>query len=198
MRVMLKGNPVEIRWHGRGGQGVITASRLLAEAALKEGLFFQSLPDYGAERSGAPVAAYSRISKGPIYQRSNVELPDVVIVLDSTLIGRVGFLQGLRDGGFLIVNSPMSPASLAEKLDGQGATVCTVNATAISMDLIGRNIPNVPMLGALLRGVPLVPPETAWATIVSRFRLRFSEVMGRANLAAFDRGYKHVQVGGDE
>jgi pyruvate ferredoxin oxidoreductase gamma subunit len=187
---------VEMRWHGRGGQGVVTVSRLLAEAALEEGLYFLSFPDYGAERSGAPILSFLRIGPNPINDRSHIEEPDVVVVLDPTLIGRVNFLVGLKKDGFLVINSDESPERIAAQLDIKTQRVCTVNATGLAMELLGRNIPNVPILGAVLKAIPIVPLDKAAKTIESRLRGRFSERVVTANLEAFKRGAHEAKIGG--
>jgi pyruvate ferredoxin oxidoreductase gamma subunit len=194
MAVKLESPLVEIRWHGRGGQGVVTASRLLAEAALEEGLFFQSLPEFGAERAGAPLVAYSRISSSYIHNRSYVSQPDVVVVLDPTLIGAVNFLEGLKEDGIIVVNTHLPPGELAGRLEAKGYRVCTVDATRIALDTLGRNIPNVPLLGALVRSVPIVTREAAEKSIRHRLGLRLSEKTVEANLEAFRRGYQEAQL----
>lgn len=187
---------IGVRWHGRGGQGVVTVSRLLAEAALEEGLYFLSFPDYGAERSGAPILSFLRISPDPINDRSHIAEPDVVVVLDPTLIGRVNFLVGLKEDGILVINSDKSPEEMAQQLGIKTQRVCTVNATGLAMELLGRNIPNVPILGALLKVVPIVPLDKAAETIRNRLRERFSERIVTANLQAFKRGADEAKIGG--
>ena len=189
---------VEMRWHGRGGQGVVTVSRLLAEAALNEGLYFLSFPDYGAERSGAPILSFLRIGPEPINNRSHIAEPDVVVVLDPTLVGRVDFLVGLKKDGTLVINSDKSPEQIAEQLGIKTQTICTVNATGLALELLGRNIPNVPILGALLKVIPIVPFEKTKETIQERLRERFSERIVTANLEAFERGSRDARIGGSK
>jgi pyruvate ferredoxin oxidoreductase gamma subunit len=189
---------VEMRWHGRGGQGVVTVSRLLAEAALNEGLYFLSFPDYGAERSGAPILSFLRIGPDPINDRSHIAEPDVVVVLDPTLVGRVDFLVGLKKDGILVINSDKSPEEIAKQLGITTQTICTVNATGLALELLGRNIPNVPILGALLKIIPIVPFERTKETIQERLRERFSERVVAANLEAFERGSKDARIGGSK
>ena len=187
---------IGMRWHGRGGQGVVTVSRLLAEAALEEGLYFLSFPDFGAERSGAPILSFLRIGPEPINDRSHIAEPDVVVVLDPTLIGRVDFLVGLKKDGFLVINSDKSPAQIAEQLGIKTQTICTVDATGLALELLGRNIPNIPILSALLKVIPIVPLEKTKETIQERLRERFSERIVTANLEAFERGFQEAKVGG--
>ncbi len=186
---------VQIRWHGRGGQGVVTASNLLAEAALEDKLYFQSFPDYGAERSGAPIIAYTRLSDAPIHIRSQVTEPDIVIVLDASLIGKVDLLAGLGEEGTIVVNTSLSPDEVRERLNAGHRTVCVVDGTQISMDVLGRNIPNVPMLGGLLRIEEVVSQEAVIATIRHRLGARFRSQIVQANLDAFSRAYQEATVG---
>ncbi|MFN3973863.1 MAG: 2-oxoacid:acceptor oxidoreductase family protein [Dehalococcoidia bacterium] len=185
---------VEVRWHGRGGQGVVTASNLLAEAALVDNLYFQSLPEFGAERSGAPVVAYTRIADTPIPFRYPVQEPHIVVVLDYTLLGRLPVVQGLRPGGLLLLNTPASPEALAASLGWPQATVATVDATGIAQATLGRPIPNIPLLGSLLRLRPLVSLEAARATLRERLGERLGPQVMEANLRAFERGYQEVHA----
>jgi len=186
---------VEIRWHGRGGQGAVTASELLAETALHEGKHLQAFPDYGPERMGAPIRAYTRISNSPIRQHCQVTEPDVVVVLDSTLIGSVDFTQGLKDDGLLVVNTAASPAELRRILDWTKGKVLTVDATRIALDTVGRNFPNIPMLGALLKGIDVVSKDSIRSEISNRLGARVSAEMAKANISAFDRAYDETKEG---
>jgi pyruvate ferredoxin oxidoreductase gamma subunit len=186
---------VEVRWHGRGGQGVVTASELLAEAALHEGRYLQAFPDYGPERMGAPIRAYSRISDSPIRQHCQITDPDVVVVLDPSLIGVVDFSDGLKHHGVLVVNTPLSPAELRQKLGLRQGKVFTVNATRIALDTIGRNMPNMPILGALLRAVDIVRKESILSEIRKRLGARVSNEVVEKNINAFERAYAEAQEG---
>lgn len=185
---------VQIRWHGRGGQGVVTAGNLLVEVALDEGRYFQATPDYGAERSGAPVASYTLISDEPIYTHTPITDPDIVVVLDSTLVGKVNFLGGLKKDGLLVVNSRLSPRELQKQLRLLSGRICTVDASRIAQDTIGRNIPNVSMIAALLRAEEVVSPKVARAAIERRLKERFNERVVKGNMEAFDRGYNEAQL----
>ncbi|GBD11417.1 Pyruvate synthase subunit PorC [bacterium HR23] len=184
---------VEVRWHGRGGQGVVTASNLLAESALLDNLYFQSLPEFGAERSGAPVVAYTRIADTPIPFRFPVQEPHIVVVLDYTLWGHLPVVLGLRPGGLLLVNTPASPQVVVRSLGWPLATVATLDATAIAQATLGRPIPNVPILGGLLRLRPVVSLEAVQATLRQRLSARLGHQAMQANLQAFERGYQQVQ-----
>lgn len=186
---------IEIRWHGRARQGVITASELLAGAALADNKYFYSFPDFGAERAGAPVRAFTRVSNEPIRHHCTITEPDVVVVLDPTLLGIVDFVSGLKPGGTLLLNSPLTPQQARSRLGLKDAHVFTVNATRISLDTIGRNIPNTPMLASLLRAVPVVSRKAALQEVRNRLGSRISEEMVAANVAAFQRSYQETQEG---
>lgn len=185
----------QIRWHGRGGQGVVTASNLLAQAALEDGRYFQSFPDYGAERSGAPIIAYTRVSDAPIHIRSQVTEPDIVMLLDATLIGKVDLLAGLCEEGAVVVNTSLSPEEVRQYMNVGSRTVCTVDGTGIAVAVLGRNIPNVPMLGGLLRVEEIVSQEAVLATIRHRLGARLRQEVVQANLEAFRRAYQEARVG---
>ena len=185
---------IEIRFHGRGGQGVVTASKLLAETALEEGKYFQGMPSYGAERMGAPILAYTRISSKPIKPYCMVTEPDVVVVLDSTLIGLVDLTEGLKEGGALVVNSPLSPGEIHSRA-GYEVEIWTVDATGISMQLMGRNLPNTPMLGALARATGIVSKEALTKVFKARFEGKMKEDVMEANLKALERAYGEARRG---
>ena len=186
---------IEIRWHGRGGQGAVTASELLAETALEEDKYFQAFPEYGPERMGAPIRAYTRISTSPIRQHCQVTEPDAVVVLDPTLIGVVDFTDGLKADGVLVVNTPLSPTELRERLGFNGGRVIVIDATRIAMDAMGRNIPNTPMIGALLKAIEAVSKEDIIEGIRNRLGPRVGEKMAEANVEALERAYKEAEEG---
>lgn len=142
---------VEIRWHGRGGQGAKTASLLLADAAFNTGKYIQGFPEYGPERMGAPITAYNRISDERITIHSNIYEPDYVVVVDETLIGSVDVTAGLKEDGGIIINTPKSPEEISEKLGGYKGQVCTIDARTISVDALGKYFPNTPMLAAVVK-----------------------------------------------
>ncbi len=141
---------VEIRWHARGGQGAKTAAILLAEAAEAAGQYIQGFPEYGPERMGAPILAFNRLSDKPIRVHGRVENPDIVVVLDPTLIGVVDVGEGFPPHGVLLVNTPKSPAEIRAKTGIRGGKVYTVDASRISIEELGKDIPNTPMMGALM------------------------------------------------
>ena len=141
-------NGFEIRWHGRGGQGAKTAALLLADVAFKTGKYVQGFPEYGPERMGAPITAYNRISDQPIRVHSNIYTPDLVAVVDETLLHSVDITDGLKEDGAVIVNSPKSPEEIRPMLKGYKGKVYTVDARKISVEALGKYFPNSPMLAA--------------------------------------------------
>tara|TARA_B100000959_G_C14996519_1_gene630484 strand:- start:8681 stop:9280 length:600 start_codon:yes stop_codon:yes gene_type:complete len=185
--------PIEVRWHGRGGQGVVTASRILASAALKGGYYLQSLPDFGAERSGAPIAAYTRISETPPIDRGPVYEPDAVIVLDASLIGQVDVETGLTPVGTIIVNTddPNAPALRRLKLT-VGQQLWTVDASQIAVSLIKRNVPNTPILGVFARSVPVLDIDTMSHALEELMSETFPPPIVKANLKALQLGHDNA------
>lgn len=142
---------VEIRWHGRGGQGAKTACLLLADAAFASGKYVQGFPEYGPERMGAPITAYNRISDVPCTIHSNIYDPDYVVVVDESLLDSVDVTKGLNPEGGILINSPKSPDQLRDKLNGYTGRVYTVDARSISEKYLGRNFPNTPMLAGIVK-----------------------------------------------
>ncbi|MEA1959484.1 MAG: 2-oxoacid:acceptor oxidoreductase family protein [Chloroflexota bacterium] len=189
----MKDDLIEIRWHGRGGQGAVTASEILAEAALEEGKYFQAFPDYGPERMGAPVRAYTRVSISPIRQHCQITHPDAVVVLDPTLIGVVDFTEGLRDGGAVVINTTESPSSLKKRLKFKGGKLFTIDATRIAMDTIGRNIPNTPLIGAVLKVMGGLSKESVLDGLKKKMGSKVSAKLVQANVEAFERAYNEVK-----
>jgi pyruvate ferredoxin oxidoreductase gamma subunit len=185
----------EIRWHGRGGQGVVTAGELLAETALEGGKYFQAFPDYGPERMGAPIRAFTRLSSDPITIHSQVEEPDVVLVLDPTLLGPVAVTEGLKEDGVLVVNSAMSPAEVREQLDFQVGKVFTVDASHIAIEEMGREITNTPMLGAFAAATGLVSVDALVQEVQDWFGAKLSQKAIDANVRALKRAAEEVEEG---
>lgn len=188
-------NLLEIRWHARGGQGAKTASTLLAESALSAGKYVQGFPEYGPERMGAPILAFNRIGDDPITIHSNVENPDVVMVLDPSLLGSVDVTHGLKDDGVVIINTTASPSELKEKL-GTKTKVATVDASGISVASIGRDIPNTPMMGALLKVREFLPFEGFMEQMKEDLGRRFHgrQAIVEGNLNAIRRAYQEVNL----
>jgi pyruvate ferredoxin oxidoreductase gamma subunit len=162
---------LEIRWHGRGGQGAVTASKMLAESAMTLGKFIQAFPEYGSERQGAPIKSFTRISDQKIRFHTQVKTPDVVLVLDHTLLGVVDVTEGLGEDGILIINTPLAPAEVRQKLGLKGRKVYTVDATGISIRHLGKSIPNTPMVGALVGITKMLAPEA----VAEDFRVKFKD-----------------------
>ncbi len=186
---------IEVRWHGRGGQGAKSAAQFLAEAALDSGKFIQSFPEYGPERAGAPIQAYTRISDQAINIHSGVTNPEIVVVIDSTLLSPK-VLEGLPEDGVLIVNSPESPKDVRKSLGYEGGKVASVDATKIALETVKIPMPNTPMLGALLKVRPIVPMEALEGKIRKKFLKKIGEEKTNANLEAIKRAYNEVKVDG--
>ncbi|MBR1913442.1 MAG: 2-oxoacid:acceptor oxidoreductase family protein [Lachnospiraceae bacterium] len=167
-------NMTEIRWHGRGGQGAKTASQLLADAAFMAGRYVQSFPEYGPERSGAPITAYNRISDERCSVHSNIYEPDYVAVVDETLLKSVDVTSGLKEEGAVIINSEKSPEELNELLNGYKGRVCTIDARAVSMECLGAYFPNTPMLAAVVKVSGCVDKERFLKDMEESYRHKFA------------------------
>ena len=144
-------NLIEIRWHGRGGQGAKTASLLLADAAFNTGKYIQGFPEYGPERMGAPITAYNRISSKPITIHSNIYYPDFVVVVDDTLLESVDVTSGLKEDGGIIINTTKSSEEIKELLKNYKGNIYTLDAKRISIDALGKYFPNIPMLAGIVK-----------------------------------------------
>ena len=169
------GNLVEIRWHGRGGQGAKTASLLLADAAFNTGKYIQGFPEYGPERMGAPITAYNRISDTPIRIHSNIYEPDYVVVVDDTLLEAVDVTAGLKKEGAIIVNTTKTPDEIRPLLKGYEGKVCTIDAKTISIDTLGKYFPNTPMLAATVKVTEIMPEEDFLKDMESSFAHKFAK-----------------------
>ena len=183
----------EIRWHGRGGQGAVTASKILAEAALAEGKFIQSFPEFGPERTGAPVRSYTRISSRPILIHSPIIHPDTVVLLDPSLLSTEDICQGLKPDGVILVNTKLTPVDIRKKLNLTGGRVFTVDATGIAIEKLGRNIPNTPVLGALVKITGLVQIETLINNFREKYSQKFAANVIQGNLDAINKAASEVQ-----
>ena len=166
----------EIRIHGRGGQGSVTAAELLSVAAFKDGKFSQAFPAFGVERRGAPVQAFTRISNNPIRLRSQIYTPDYVIVQDVTLLETVDVANGIKDDGVIIVNTTEKPESLKINTN---ARVMTADATKVAMDIIGRPIVNTVLLGAFAGATEEIKVESIYHAIKARFQEKLEKRMQR-------------------
>ena len=139
---------IEIRWHGRGGQGAKTAALLLADVCFKTGAYVQGFPEYGPERMGAPITAFNRISDKEIRVHSNIYNPDLVVVVDETLLSSVDVTAGLKPDGAIVINTDKSPEDVKSLLNGYSGSVYTIDARSISVEALGKYFPNSPMLAA--------------------------------------------------
>src|SRR3989338_5872894 len=187
---------IEIRWHGRGGQGAKTAALLLADAALASGKYVQAFPEYGPERMGAPVTSFDRLSKRPILLHSGVTNPDVVVVLDPTLMDSMDITEGLADDGVIIINTTKPPSEVKKESNiREGIKVFTVDASTISKETIGREIPNTPMLGALVKATGLLDFKEMMEDTKKKLEKKFKskpEVI-EGNIKAIERAYNEVK-----
>jgi len=184
---MKQGTTIEIRWHGRGGQGAVTSAELTALAAMREGKYGQAFPSFGPERRGAPVLAFNRISQDtPIRIRSGVVKPDIVIVLDPGLVTLINVVDGLKPGGALIVNSTRSIDDLKQEFSGDWK-LAVVNASHIARELLGVNIVNTTMLGALIKATSIIKMESLEEPIAEKFGAR-----AKANIEACSRAFKET------
>ncbi len=186
---------VEIRWHGRGGQGAKTACLLLADAAFSSGKYVQGFPEYGPERMGAPITAYNRISSSRCTIHSNIYNPDYVVVVDESLLQSVDVTSGLAQSGAVIINSSRSPEELRPMLRGYTGRVCTIDARRISEETLGKNYPNTPMLAAAVKVSGVVDPDQFTQDMEASFRHKFAtkpQVI-EGNMAALRKSMKEVQ-----
>ena len=168
-------NTLEIRWHGRGGQGAKTAALLLADVAFKTGAYVQGFPEYGPERMGAPITAFNRISSKPVRVHSNIYHSDYVIVVDETLLHSVHVTDGLKEEGAIIINTPKSPEEVRPLLQGYAGKVVTIDARAISERTLGKNFPNTPMLAAAVAVCRVMEKQAFIDDMKASFRHKFAK-----------------------
>ncbi len=188
---------IEIRWHGRGGQGAKTASLLLADAAFNTGKFIQGFPEYGQERMGAPIIAYNRISDTPIRIHSNIYNPDYVVVVDDSLIDSVDVTSGLKDNGAILINTNKSMDKIKEKLHGYSGKVFLLDASRISIECLKANFPNTALLAAIVKITNIMSENTLFKDMEDSLKHKFSrkpEVIP-ANMECLRRGFSEI-VGG--
>jgi pyruvate ferredoxin oxidoreductase gamma subunit len=187
---------VEIRWHGRGGQGAKTAALLLADVAFKTGKFVQGFPEYGPERMGAPITAYNRISENEIRVHSNIYDPDYVVVVDEGLLDVVNVTDGLKKDGAIIVNTKKSPDDIKNKLNGYSGKVYTIDARKVSKACLGKYFPNTPMLAAIVK----VSEVMQWDTFMKEMEVSFGHKFAskpeviEGNLNALKMAYEEVKA----
>ena len=187
-------NLIEIRWHGRGGQGAKTASLLLADAAFNTGKYIQGFPEYGPERMGAPITAYNRISDKPITIHSNIYEPNYVVVVDDTLLESVPVTAGLKKEGAIVINTTKSPEYLKEKLNGYDGNIYTIDARKVSEETLGKYFPNTPMLAAIVKVTGIMRDEAFLEDMKGSFKHKFAkkpEVI-EGNMKALELALKEV------
>jgi len=183
----------EIRWHGRGGQGAKTAAELVAKVALEEGKCSQGFPEYGPERMGAPIRGFTRINDGAIRLHCPIEFPDVVVVLDDSLLGMPAITEAVSGDTLFVINSAAGPADVRKKLGTDKGKVMCVDAMKISIDEIGRPIPNTPMIGALIKATECITLDTMKKDIEKKFLKKFGERVVQGNVRAIQRAYEEVK-----
>ena len=187
-------NGIEIRWHGRGGQGAKTAALLLADVAFKTGCNVQGFPEYGPERMGAPITAFNRISSEVIRVHSNIYTPDFVVVVDETLLDSVDVTAGLKKEGAIIINTPKKKEDIEKHLNGYEGGVYTVDARRISMETLGKNFPNSPMLAATVAVSRVMPREAFIREMRTSYEHKFAkkpEVI-EGNMQALERAFDEI------
>ena len=188
-------NGIEIRWHGRGGQGAKTAALLLADVAFKTGKHVQGFPEYGPERMGAPITAYNRISSDVIRVHSNIYDPDFVAVVDETLLHTVDVTAGLKKEGAIIVNTAKSKEEIMTQLNGYEGRVVTIDARTISEEALGKYFPNSPMLAAVVATTGVMPKETFLHEMRASYKHKFAkkpEVID-GNMKALEMAFAAVE-----
>jgi len=184
---------IQMRWHSRGGQGAKTACDFFTQVAISEGKYSQAFPEYGPERSGAPMRSYTRVSSQPIKLHSAVYTPSVLIIVDPTLIGPVNVLDGLPEDGTIIINTGLTPQEARKKYSIEGYRIFTVDATTISLDELGRPIPNMPMVAALVKATGLVQLDNVVDGLRKTFSGKFGKDVVEKNVNAINRAYKEVK-----
>ena len=180
---------IEIRWHGRGGQGAVTSAELVAQAAIGEGKYAQAFPSFGPERRGAPVQAFNRVdNKEPVRIRADVTVPDVVVVLDPSLLSIVNITSGLKEDGMVVINTRKTASQIRSEF-GIKNKVATVNATKIAREQLGVPIVNTTMLGALIKATGVVQKESIHEPLEKRFGR-----LGERNIKAMETAYEEVSI----
>ncbi len=179
------------RWHGRGGQGVVTSNQMLGKAALAEGNYIQAFPEFGPERTGAPVRAFLRISKEPIQVYAQVYIPDVVVCIDPTLLEVLNPAEGLKAEGTLVLNTKSSPKDIRDQFGFKGGKVVTVDASTIAMEVMGRPFYNMPTMAAAVSATGVVDIDTVIGEVLNRYPGK----VGDLNKVAIERAVKEAQIG---
>ena len=186
---------IEIRWHGRGGQGAKTASLLLADAAFNTGKYIQGFPEYGPERMGAPITAYNRISTKPITIHSNIYEPDYVVVVDDSLLESVDVTAGLKKTGAIVINTTKDNEYIKQNLKGYEGKIYKIDARKISLEALGKYFPNTPMLAAIVKVSNVMSDEEFLNDMQGSFKHKFAkkpEVI-EGNMKALEMALKEVE-----
>ena len=186
---------IEIRWHGRGGQGAKTASLLLADAAFNTGKYIQGFPEYGPERMGAPITAYNRISDNPIRIHSNIYEPDYVVVVDDTLLDAVDVTAGLSKDGAIVINTTKGKEEIEPKLHNYQGAIYTIDARKVSMETLGKYFPNTPMLAAIVKVAGIMDEKDFLEDMKGSFKHKFAkkpEVI-EGNMKALELALKEIK-----
>lgn len=186
---------IEIRWHGRGGQGAKTASLLLADAAFNTGKYIQGFPEYGPERMGAPITAYNRISNTPIKIHSNIYNPDYVVVVDDSLLDSVNVTSGLKEDGAIVINTTKNSDEIKSKLNGYNGSIYKIDAMKISLEALGQYFPNIPMLSAIVKIGNIIPEDIFLKDMSGLFEHKFAkkpEVI-EGNIKALKMALEHIE-----
>ena len=183
---------MELCWHGRGGQGLVTANEILAETAIASGKYVKAFPEFGPERMGAPIRGFTRIADTPIRVHNQVYEPDIVVIMDGTLVGKVDVTRGIKKDSIVVANYTGSPAELQNAL-GTDVKCYTLDANRIAIDEIGKPMINTVMLGALIKANPLVPYDMLEDQITTKFTGKLADKVIVKNLSALKRGYNEVQ-----
>jgi len=187
---------VEMRWHGRGGQGTVTAVKVFADACLSGGRYVQAFPEYGPERAGAPLRAFNRVSDKPLRLHCPVTKPNIVIVVDATILDSVKITDGTPDDAAFIVNSSKDPKAIREKIKAKPTQkIFTIDATKISIETIGRPMPNASLVGTVAKVSGLLSLEAALTDVKKSFGEKFPQKIIDGNLEATRRGYEEVKEG---
>ena len=186
---------IEIRWHGRGGQGAKTAALLLADVAFNTGMYVQGFPEYGPERMGAPITAYNRIGDEPIRVHSNIYNPDFVVVVDETLLHSVDVTKGLSKEGAIIINTSQDKKEIIPLLKGYEGRVYTIDAHKVSMETLGKYFPNSPMLAAIVKVAEIMDKDVFLSEMESSYKHKFAkkpEVI-EGNMNALKMAFEEVK-----
>lgn len=188
---------IEIRWHGRGGQGAKTASLLLADVAFNTGKYIQGFPEYGPERMGAPITAYNRISDTVIRTHSNIYEPNFVVVVDDTLLSAVDVTNGLKEDGAILVNTALEISEIQKMLPEYTGKIYTIDATKISMECLKANFPNTSLLSAIIKITGIMDKKTLEDNMLDSFKHKFAKKTDviEPNMEAVRRAWDEVKGG---